>query len=72
MKQAFDKYPWLIFIIIIGVYLIFRKLGIMPDILAKSENEFYAVLFNQIVLGLGLGIIALIAGFKINYKFWKK
>ena len=39
MKQAFNKHPWLIFVIIVGVYLILRKLGIMPDVLAKTENE---------------------------------
>lgn len=39
MKQVFNKYPWIIVVIIIGIYLILRRFGIMPDILAKSENE---------------------------------
>jgi len=41
-------------------------------ILVESKQEFYSVLFSQLVLGLGLGIIGLYVALKINYKFWRK
>jgi cell division protein FtsW len=41
-------------------------------ILARSEKTFYSVLFSQLVLGLGLGVIGLYFCLKINYKFWRK
>jgi len=55
-------------LVVVGIFVfISSSLGV----LAKNESKFYGVLFNQIVLGLGGGIIALIAGLKINYKFWR-
>jgi len=41
-------------------------------ILVKNEKIFYSVLFNQIVLGLGLGLLSMYVALKINYKFWRK
>ena len=41
-------------------------------VLAKNEKTFYSVLFNQLVLGLGLGLIGMYFCFKIDYKFWRK
>ena len=41
-------------------------------ILAKNEKVFYAVLFNQLVLGLGLGLVGMYFCSKINYKFWRQ
>jgi len=41
-------------------------------ILVKNEKTFYSVLFNQIVLGLGLGLLFMYVALKINYKFWRK
>lgn len=41
-------------------------------ILAKNEKLFYSVLFNQLVLGSGLGLIGMYFCSKINYKFWRK
>ncbi len=41
-------------------------------ILAKNEKTFYAVLFSQLVLGLGLGFLGMYFCFKINYKFWRR
>lgn len=40
-------------------------------VLARSEKTFYSVLFSQLVLGLGLGIIGMFICLKINYKFWR-
>lgn len=41
-------------------------------ILAKNEKVFYSVLFSQLVLGLGLGLVGMYFCLKINYKFWRK
>jgi len=41
-------------------------------ILAKNEKIFYSVLFNQLVLGLGLGLVGMYFCYKIHYKFWRK
>ena len=41
-------------------------------ILAKNEKLFYSVLFNQLVFGLGLGLVGMYFCSKINYKFWRK
>ena len=37
--------------------------------LTRNEKTFYTVLFTQLVLGLGLGLIGMYFSFKINYKF---
>jgi len=41
-------------------------------ILAKNITKFHGVIFSQYVLGLGLGLIALLIGLKVPYKWWKK
>ncbi len=41
-------------------------------ILMKNKQLFYSVLFNQIVLGFGLGFLGMYLVYKINYKFWRK
>lgn len=40
-------------------------------VLAKNEAKFYGVLFNQLVLGLGGGIVALVICSKIKYTLWR-
>ncbi len=40
-------------------------------ILARSESTFYSVLFSQLVLGLGFGMVCMYISFKIPYKFWR-
>jgi len=41
-------------------------------ILAKNEKTFYSVLFSQLILGLGLGLVGMYFCLKINYKFWRQ
>src|SRR3989338_6346419 len=41
-------------------------------ILAKNQQTFYSVLFSQLVLGLGLGLVGMYVCLKINYKFWRR
>ncbi|HEY4715203.1 MAG TPA: putative lipid II flippase FtsW [Candidatus Paceibacterota bacterium] len=70
-KKSIDKFflSTTIILIIVG-FLIFLSASL--GILAKNETKFYGVLFNQLLLGLGLGILGLIACSRINYKFWRK
>jgi cell division protein FtsW len=60
----------LVFILLaIGVAMfISASLGI----LTKSAATFRSVLFNQLVLGLGLGLVGMYITTKIDYKFWRK
>ncbi len=41
-------------------------------LLAKNPKIFYSVLFSQLVLGLGMGVLGMYVCLKINYKFWRK
>jgi cell division protein FtsW len=41
-------------------------------ILVKNEKTFYSVLFNQLILGFGLGFLGMFFCLKVNYKFWRK
>ena len=41
-------------------------------ILAKSQSTFYSVLFSQLVLGFGFGLVGMFFAFKTDYKFWRK
>jgi cell division protein FtsW len=41
-------------------------------VLAKSEKTFFSMLFSQLVLGLGLGLVGMYFCLKIDYKFWRK
>ncbi|MCX6752197.1 MAG: putative lipid II flippase FtsW [Candidatus Nomurabacteria bacterium] len=63
------------FLIIIGLLLtvgvaifISASLGI----LVKNEKLFLSVLFSQLVLGLGCGLVGMYFSSKINYKFWRR
>ena len=40
--------------------------------LTRNEKTFYNVLFTQLVLGFGLGLVGMYFSFKIDYKFWRK
>lgn len=41
-------------------------------VLAKNKNTFYSILFNQLVLGLGIGLLGMYFALKIDYKIWRK
>jgi cell division protein FtsW len=60
----------LVFILLaIGVAMfISASLGI----LTRSAATFRGVLFNQLVLGLGLGLVGMFVATKIDYKIWRK
>jgi len=63
------------FFLIIVFLLIFIGTAVFISaslgILNKNANTFYSVLFNQIVLGLGLGFLGMYVALKIDYKFWR-
>ncbi len=58
----------------VGLLLVgaFMFVSASLGILVRSENVFYSVLFNQLILGLGAGFVAMYFTSKINYKFWQK
>jgi cell division protein FtsW len=41
-------------------------------LLATDPKNFHSVIFSQLVLGLGLGLVGMYVCFKIDYKFWRK
>src|SRR3989338_6345021 len=41
-------------------------------VLVKNTATFRSVIFNQLVLGLGLGLIGMYLTSKIDYKIWRK
>ena len=59
----------LISLIVMGVFVF---ISASFGVLAKNSDKFYSILFNQLVLGLGLGIIAFFITLHIPYKFWRK
>ena len=66
-----DKFFLIIVILLIsaGVAMfVSASLGI----LAKNAATFRSVLFNQLVLGLGLGLVGMYLTSKIDYKIWRK
>lgn len=70
-KKKADKF----FLIVVGLLVVFGVamfISASLGVLAKSKSTFYAVLFNQLVLGLGLGLLGMWITYKIPYKFWRK
>lgn len=70
-EKKIDKF----FLIILGLLVIIGAMVFVSaslGVLAKNEKIFYSVLFNQLVLGLGLGSLGIYLCLKINYKFWRK
>src|SRR3989344_4573762 len=63
------------FLIIVGLLLtigISMFVSASLGILVKNEKLFFSVLFSQLVLGLGVGLVGMYFCSKINYKFWGK
>lgn len=70
-QKPFDKYFFWIVVVITGIGLL-SFVSASLGILARSETKFYGVLFNQIVLGLVGGFIALWICARIPYTFWRR
>lgn len=73
MKKKIDK-PFLISTLILVIIGFFIFSSASLGLLAKEygEGKYQAVLFNQIVLGLAGGLIAMYFTSKIPYVFWRK
>lgn len=70
-QKPFDRY-FLGIVAVITLIGLFSFVSASLGILAKSESKFYGVLFNQLVLGLVGGSIALWVTMHIPYVFWRK
>jgi cell division protein FtsW len=69
-KNSLDKIFFGIVIALVVIGLItFTSASL--GILAKNETKFYGVIFSQYVFGFVGGLIALIVGLKIPYKFFR-
>jgi cell division protein FtsW len=70
-EKKVDKF----FLIIVGLLLtvgVTMFISASLGILAKNNQLFYSVLFSQLVLGLGLGLVGMYFCSKINYKLWRR
>jgi len=70
-KRAPDKF-FLWIVIGLVVFGLFMFVSASMSFYAKNQTQFWSVLMNQIVFGLVGGTVALIAGMRIPYVFWKK
>ncbi len=70
-QKPFDRY-FLGIVAVITLIGLFSFVSASLGILEKSESKFYGVLFNQIVLGLVGGSLALWITMHIPYLFWRK
>mgnify|MGYP001579728296 FL=1 len=70
-EKKVDKF-FLIIVIILVTLGVAMFVSASLGVLAKNPTTFYNVLFSQIVLGLGLGLVGMYFTLKINYKFWRK
>jgi cell division protein FtsW len=70
-EKKVDKF-FLITIFILLTFGVAMFISASLGVLAKNEKTFYSVLFTQLVLGLGLGLVGMYICSKINYKFWRK
>ncbi|MEJ0002195.1 MAG: putative lipid II flippase FtsW [bacterium] len=69
-EKKVDRFFLIIVLLLIGIgvaMFVSASLGL----LAKNPKIFYSVLFSQLVLGLGVGLIAMYACFRVPYKFWR-
>ncbi|MBP7967171.1 cell division protein FtsW [Candidatus Woesebacteria bacterium] len=70
-EKKVDKF-FLIIIFILIVLGVAMFISASLGVLAKNETIFYGVLFSQLVLGLGLGLVGMYIAYRIDYKFWRK
>lgn len=69
-RKPIDRFFFLTVLALLGVGIIIF-ISASFGILAKNETKFYGVLFNQLIFGVGGGLIALSVASKIPYKFWR-
>lgn len=69
--KSVDKF-FLGIVVTLLVFGLVMFLSASFGVLVKNEDKFYGILFNQLVLGLGGGLLAMWLGSKIPYEFWRK
>ncbi len=69
-KKVDKVFLIILFILLVAGVAMFVSASL--GVLARSEKTFYSVLFSQLVLGLGLGLVGMYIFAKINYKFWRR
>ena len=70
-EKKVDKFFLTIVLILISIgvaMFVSASLGVF----AKNEKTFYSVLWSQLVLGLGLGLVGMYLCYRIDYKLWRK
>ncbi len=60
---------FLIVVLVLGGFLVFASAAF--GLLARGQGGMSSVVFNHLVLGIGLGIVSLIALATIDYKNWR-
>ncbi|MEK7459470.1 MAG: putative lipid II flippase FtsW [Patescibacteria group bacterium] len=70
-EKKIDKF-FLTIVLILLFFGIAMFVSASLGIFAKNRQIFYGVLFSQLILGLGLGLIGMYITLKIDYKFWRK
>ena len=70
-EKKVDKF-FLIVVILLVTIGVAMFMSASLSLLVKSEKAFLSVIFKQIVLGLGFGLLGMYAVLKINYKFWRQ
>ena len=70
-ERKVDKF-FLTLLIVLVLFGMAMFVSASFGILAKNPKTFYSVLFSQLVMGFGLGLIGIFFSIKIDYKFWRK
>lgn len=71
MKKTVDR-PLLITVVILVVFGFFIFASASLGLLAREGARFTSVAFNQLVLGIMLGTVALYITSRIHYRWWRK
>lgn len=71
MRTRFDK-PLIAIIATLVVGGVFVFVSAAFGLLARGETHTSSVVFNHLVLGLGLGLVALLATSLIEYRVWRQ
>src|SRR3989338_5300407 len=69
-RAAVDKpLALLILVLLVGGCMIFASAAF--GLLARGATHMSSVVFSHLVLGVGLGTVALIIGASLDYKIWR-
>ena len=63
---------FLTLVVILVIFGVFSFVSAALGVYAKDASKFAGILVNQIVFGIGMGILAGLFAYKLNYKIWRK